>query len=170
MSKYWEATGEVREKLLELVSLRKSARAEMVAFAKRHGSKTVGVRTGLDVSFALQFKEAPDPKLWKFVKQSDGYYVPKESTKAGKALAREMREIADKEPDGTEVNRIIGFEDWLCDGMWHTAGYSVVGDRVLVVTFDEYTPPPSLAGYIRRISDVEYESLTSKPPSKAKTK
>lgn len=156
MSKrYWEATGAVKEQLRQMLAQREACRAEMFAFAKRHGADRIGVSESLTTGFLVAFDAPPDPKLWK--KTRHGYYAPKQTSKVGKAMAKEMEAIAHKSPSGIEANKIIGANCLIRDGMWHTAGCALAGDRVLVVTHDEYAPPPDLAGDLTRISDVEYE-------------
>jgi hypothetical protein len=161
MSRYWEAFGEVKEKLLAMQAQREAARKEMFAFANRHGTNKIAVSESISTGFYLSFDAPPDPKLWKKVKDSSTYYLPKESSKDGKAMAKEMAEISRKSPAGSTINEIIGME-MFTRGMWHTAGCAVVGDRVLVVTATHYSPPAELAEQVKRIADTEFEALTGK--------
>lgn len=160
--RYWEASGKVRDELLALHDKREACRKEMFAFAKRNGTKKIGIHDGVFGCFALAFDTPPDPKLWKEIKASRGFYVAKQSTKAGKALYDEMRQLDAKLPSGIEVNRILGIEDFIFGGVWHTAGCKVFGDRVIVVTNDEYKPPKAVAKCLKRISDLEFERLSAK--------
>lgn len=158
MGRYWEAFGVTRDKILAIQKARDAAKKEMLAFAKRNGTKEYGLSESFSVSFVLKFKSPPDPKLWKKLRHHD-YYVPKESSAQGKALASEMYDIAVKCPGGCEVNKAIGFKNWVAEGRWFSAGFAVVGKRVLVSAPDQYTPPKGVD--MKRISDTVFERLTT---------
>jgi hypothetical protein len=170
MSRYWEALGSVRDEVLKLHVERLEAHDSMLAFAKRHGAEQYAIRESWGVSFALIFKTPPDVKLWKACRNSQECYEPKVSSKEGKLLAKEMRDIVASCPCGTDINKAIGFNDWFQGNKWVTSGYSIIGKRVLIVTADSYSPPEELSKLMKRISDTMYEKLTESKKRKINAK
>jgi len=163
--KYWEVHGKVRLAILDIHEKRVAAHKAMLAFAKKHGTKQYASRDSFGIYFVLMFDAPPDLKVWKPVRNSPKCYSPKVSSKVGKELDKQMREIAKTCPSGVDLNEAIGFENWFSGSSWKTSGYSIFDGNcklVLVVTDECYEPPKELAKSIKRISDVVYEKLTKK--------
>jgi hypothetical protein len=160
MSKYWEVTGAVRDKIFQLSERRVKAHKAMLDFAKKCGTKDYATCESFGVSFVLMFDSPPDLKVWKARRGSPKCYEPKLSTKTGNILYKQMREIAAYCPSGTDVNKAIGFENWFTGIIWKTAGYCIVGKRIFITADVSYSPPKELTNCIKRISDTVYERLS----------
>jgi hypothetical protein len=153
---YYEITGEARQAVLDLFTLAAAQGKKSRALAKEFGADGV-VYSG---SFGQQdiggftFKNPPDDKLWKRFRNGS-FWMPRLSTKEGKAIRARMREI--KIPGGADFAAAINM-DVFCvkDNRWHTPGVHVAHERVFVVVPDGVTPKDG-----RRISDIEFEQLTA---------
>jgi hypothetical protein len=161
MSRYWVVTGETRKKILEADKKRQEIVKQISGFIKSHGADSVGISNdSLTLSAAFGFKQNPDPSLWKEVKGSKGFYLPKLTSKAGKEIDKKLRDLCRSVPTGETIGKIIDMP--IFSGMyWQTPGYTVIDSKkVFVKTNNDYEPPASLVKDIKRISDVEFEKAT----------
>ena len=101
-------------------------------------------------SFAFIFTREPDRKHWKR-DRSGQYWIPKVSSKIGKAVANEVADIRSKDGSREELSALFGIENF-----WHNVGIETIGNRWFVVFGDEWKF--SQRG-LRRISDVQIETL-----------
>lgn len=158
--RYWECSGELRKNLLATYAEMKTAKAAIFKFAKRFGCIKVGMSQGVHFNFALQFKTPPDPAIWKEMRYHKGNWLPRLSSKEGKALDKEMQQLSRAMPSGLDLATAIGM-DWFGDGCWRTPGMRIRGKRVFISAPADYSPPPKLKGQMKRISDVTFEKLAS---------
>lgn len=156
MSKYWIASGEIGEQIKSMLDKRLHVRKKMVEFGKRFGADKVGVSDSIGAEFALYFDGAI-PGGWKKVRGNE-CYKPKLSTKEGKAIAAEMKAIESEYPDGVAVGNLVGLEFF--KGMrMRTPGVGFFEKKIVLVMPDDYKPPKKIAGNMKRISDVEFETM-----------
>lgn len=155
MSKYYEATGPVKDSIVEFFDRVGEARERARALCAKHGAE-VGFSSGIGTPFGFKFSEAPNPKAWKLWIGS--HYRPKR-TAAGKAIFAEVEAIERMFPSTTTANKIIGME-FLSDGRWMTPGLLILKDKALVIATDDYEPKGEIAKNMKRISDLQFEKLT----------
>lgn len=171
MTQYYEATGELRLKLLECSSelerlndqmqeWAESVGAEHALFSDAFGSRRV---------VGARFTELPDSDAWLSPKGwVDTDYRPRLAKKAGKKLKAEMDSM--QSDIRRTINRLVGIEEWsgysfVSAGLFVRGGDTATGKgcRVIVCLGDDTkfkrkgTPPG-----LRRISDVAAERLKGK--------
>lgn len=177
--RYYEAFGETKAKILELIELRAQALPALFTFARRFGVQNISLSTSMTPHFGLVLKrskqgriEIPDrlKPLWRFERQDhyDGerVIVPRLGIKAGKLLAKEMRELAEKLPSTDELCKLLRFNRWGDFPYIRNPKAVRVGKRVLVIISSEKYKPPKGVSLVR-ISDLEFEKLTRGGVAKA---
>ncbi len=151
MSKYYRVVGKTLiAKLDEWAKRRQEASDAMLRLSRRVGaSRTrLGAFNGIaSRGFGFFFANEPDKKLWK---KKDVCWVPKHSSKEGKRIAKEMRQIEQSDAHVAELGNMIGLDFLQSPGLRHINGtfYFKVGDDWKLKTQG-----------LRRISDVTMERL-----------
>lgn len=169
---YYEARGALLTQLHDWFKQAETARRKMLAFAEQHGSSKVNIYGGsMSVTFALVFDNVPSNPVWKM--KNDGW-VPRRSTKAGKALAAEMEAIEKEYPTGHSIADTIGMKVFVgtAAGLaWRTPQMVLGGkdgEKVLLGVPDDYAVPKRLKGQLVRITDVAFEQLAAERQAPAK--
>jgi hypothetical protein len=172
-TRYYEARGELKKKLLDFQARRTAAFKAMADFsiAQGGGREIVISNMAFGVKFGVTKRPQPngsgrhplnDDAIWK--PWGPNGYIPRASTKAGKAIRAAMDKLQEACPHGNELAKLIGgpkvdifFED--DRGLvWATPGIEVHGKRVLVsYSNPKFKSPADL----KRISDIEYEKITA---------
>lgn len=175
MSKYYEVKGAARRRVLDAYAAIEKARDDALGWADGHGCKTyVSVTTwGVTTVTGLVFPKGitPDPKVWKkyYNKQErrhEDWYVPNRSTKAGKAMAEELRAI--DLPGASSLAEAIKLPTMIPGGFsFSYPGVRVWGPRkrVFFTINDKLTPKDEEC---TRISDLAFEKLEGRYEKKKK--
>lgn len=162
---YYEAFGEVRRKLVQLLSEHRKAAKEVQKYAKSIGATgyVTNDAFGNCLVRGFVFASPPDPSLWK---KRDGrdctYYAPRLTTKFGKELNRTM--MAFRLGGGKAIADIIGISIWKGAG-YHTPGCEMLGKRVFVIVPKGASPAGLKRDALkecRRISDLAFERTVAK--------
>ena len=162
MSRYYEAQGETREKLVGFGKARTAAIKRVRKFCREIGASEYATDGFYSHPTWFSFSEPPDRKVWKKHKHTD-LYAPRLSTKAGVELHKRMQEL--QIPDGNDVAEIIGMQTFgSMDGGvgFRRPGLNVIGERYILTVPSDVEPKGC-----KRISDVEYEQLTKRRKRKA---
>lgn len=167
---YWEASGDTAVKLRELLDRREELMKPLEAFCEKHGgnllySDGICFRTGLGIKpkkYDNGVTEHPEPKnasLWKRVKGHDDAWVPRLSTKEGKALGKEFDTLTRPVPTRIDVGKIIGLQPWGLSGLYETTPqiYRIKKRTVLVIPTDKYKPKKDVK--LKRICDLDFDKL-----------
>ncbi len=163
MSKFFVAKGETAAKLQDVLDRRDAVRKKAAAWAKNHGSRHYGLsESAFGVNFSIQFLDAAtvDKSLWKSVKGCSGFYLPRRTSKASKAICAELEKLDREMPGNPEVAKAIDFEIWSGDGYVRRVGVGKYGKQIVLMTHDGYTPKKGIQ--LQRISDLEYEKILRK--------
>ncbi len=157
MSKYWIAKGKLCGKLADFLKRLNIGLAAMRTLAKQHGSKTIGHSSSPFTRFCVYF-EGDLPPLWKRLKGSKAC-MPRMTSKEGKEIGKQIRELERQTPDGNDLANFIGMAGFNgCS--WKTPGlHEAKNGKFIIVTPDEFTPKRAVANQLKRISDIEYEKL-----------
>lgn len=161
MTKYFEVSGNLKKAIIAILDRMTVAKRKMMDLAKRHGSPGgIFISESFMVQFAIEDGPSVDKKLWKSIKGDKRQMRPRLSSKAGKELEKEMREIEQAYEGKWAIAKLIDM-DVVSGGHWRLPGlFSSEGlKRVVVVTDETYDPPKKLAGQIKRISDIDAESM-----------
>jgi hypothetical protein len=167
---YWEATGELKSKLIKLLDSRNELLKPLMEWCESHGgmlllSEGISVNVGLGIeneklpNGITNLKEPKNPQHWKRVKGHDEAWVPRLSSKEGKALQSEINKLARGIPTRGNVGTLIKLP-WIgLEGLYFSEPQLYrVGKRVLlVIPTDKYKP---VAG-MKRISDLDFDKATN---------
>lgn len=153
MIRYWKAQPETAKQIKKLLKEEDKWKIRVKDFAERVGSDTekdflISRGFGETSVAGLAFDQTPNPKLWKKIKNHDGYFQPKCRTlhhEEWESLKTDfIRQIAD----------LVGMKIWM--------GFSIRTPGVKVKKGEVYLalPDDSLATGCDRITDIEYEAAT----------
>lgn len=184
-TRYYEVRGQLRLKFKELLAKREQGMAELIKWAESKGGK-LGAADSHGLCAVVITKEGKAPKEgpehWKNVRyRQDGVWVvrkeqwePRLSTKPGKAIYNELKELTKDVPTHSDFQELIKFNSFIEFPKWLSIGIiSLRTGKVLVkVPSAKYSPPKAIAKDLKRISDIEYEKLTKvrKPATRSKKK
>lgn len=170
MSKFWTVHGDLRKDFEKLFAEQKAVEGLMQKFAKKCGAIHYGIaRTAFGVHFSLQYKDESkvDNTLFKKVKGSDGFFVPRRTSKASRALDEELEKLSRAMPSNMEYAKLLGFVVWDGEGYAHRVGVGEYAGSLVVMTNDKYFPKEKVAKNLKRISDLHYEKLLKKARAKS---
>ena len=166
--KYFELTGELREKALDILKRREAASKQCQELAAQYGGNGFlygGMLTESVSGFCGECAPCPALRM-EYNRQTKTHmkdrWVPNLSTREGKALARQLAKI--ELPGQADIAKLIGMNQWH-DFHIRNPGIDVIGKtkRVIVIVPDDVEPVDGCV----RIPDVEYEALQK--ASKRKT-
>jgi hypothetical protein len=189
---YYEAHEPLAAEFREWFKQASKARNLMIEWCKSIGAGCGFAESSLRVVFYPAFETPPDAADWKPAKGTPadaGYYEPRRTTKRGRELAAQMRDLCTLHPSGDTIAKRIKMQTFgYYDGAlrWTTPGMRQVGKRILLAVPHDYEVPKELAGagtpgaghgQLQRLSDLEYEAIINKSktkgvrkPAKAKRK
>jgi hypothetical protein len=164
---YYEAKGETKAKLMEMLLARRNAIDALDRWARTFGGRIAtsddlwGFRCVLD-SKDKNF-EPKETTHWKRTKHNQ--WTPRLSTKRGKEIAAEMRALSDKVEGTSKIGAYlkIPFDS---GGFSSTGGFYITsiglyprkGRLAVVVKCNKYKPPKGIQ--LTRISDLDFEKLS----------
>lgn len=168
--KYFELTGELREKALDILARRESASKQCHELAASYGGNGFlygGMFSDKVSGFCGECAPCPALRM-EYNRQTKTHlrdrWLPNLSTREGKALAKQLNAI--ELPGQADIAKLIGMNQWH-EFHVRNPGIDVIGKakRVIVIVPDDVEP---VEGCVR-ISDVEYEALRkSRRPKKMK--
>lgn len=156
---YYELFGVTRKAVLDLMATTDERRNQGLLLAKELGAKTFvrGFAFGIEDISGFVFESEPSKINWKQSKDKS-FWIPRHSTKEGKALHQRMRAI--KLIGGGEFAKLLGME--VVKGCRvRTPGVDVIGNRVVVTVPDDVV----LKVDAKRISDIQFERMKAKKRS-----
>lgn len=152
MSKYYEAHGVVKEKIMAAWNDGRKERRKAHALAKQLGALECGYRDSYFSSAldAFAFAAPPDEKNWRKIKNSN-WWTPRLSSKRGKEISKLMGDI--KPFSAAIVAKIIGMN--IFHGTYiRNPSIEQVGDRVFIGVPSDVKPKGCV-----RMSDIQYEAI-----------
>jgi len=162
--KHFELTGDARKHVLAIFEEWAAAKARIRKFVRKLGARefcSSGFFRDTVFGFTYGPKKTPDPRLRQHysrkIREHTCVWVPNRSTKEGRALATEMRQL--KLPGAIDIAKIIGMSVMGPDLTMRLPGTCVLGPRkrVIVTVPDDVTVKGA-----KRISDVAFERLDAK--------
>lgn len=175
---YYEAFGETRNKLIEMLDKRNEALEPLREFCKEHGgvllySDGISFRAGLGVqneklpNGVTNLKEPKNPKLWKRVKGHPEAWEPRWSSKEGRKNGNEFNALASKVLSATDFATYLKVHIW---GGGAAPGGGIymnsvrvfrVKKRIIIANSEEdYKIPKDRE--LKRISDLDFEKIVPK--------
>lgn len=158
---YYEAKGETKTKLMEMLQARKKAINALDKWARKFGGRIATSDGMFGFNCVLDSKrkdfEPKEVEHWKRTKH--GQWLPRNSTKRGKEIAKEMRELSDKVTSVCKMGAFLGVP-FMGKGLTipSVGLYPRKNRLVIVVKCKPYNPPKRLN--LTRISDLDFEKLT----------
>jgi hypothetical protein len=182
MTKYFEVLGPVRAEVVTMLDKTIEVRRKLSDFAVARGGKGgFFINDNIGTSFGIEDGPKLDKKLWKALGRDKRQFVPRENSKAARAIRDELRKLEQEYPGKMRLAEIIEMEVFR-EGVWRTPGLIATEDQKrIVVVVDDYTPPKKKAKHIVLRSDLAIERLRQadkirhskdlkKPKKKAKAK
>lgn len=163
--KYFEAIGAIKTLLLTKLKERRDGIDALHDFFAKYGGDEVAYLEYFRFEAALAMKsEASEPlnaKLWRRLKNNRRIWTPRLGTKQGKAIAAELRKLENAVVSRCDLADIIKMSIWGADMSVNLPGFDYHKKRLFVVVPSvKYRPPNGME--LVRVSDVDYERLTSK--------
>lgn len=152
---YYEATGDLRKQLRYILDRRAAGFRKLKAWAKKNGGKLATSESTWGLKCLVACDEPKSPEHWKLRRRDQpGFWEPKHSTKAGKALAAELETLTKNAAGKREIADAIGLG--IIDNSLYIpdVGIKERGNRILLAVKSELFKP---SGSLKRISDVQFE-------------